>query len=53
LLESSFASVGVSVLTVLLCAAVGVPLAFLFERYTCRRWLARSHSSFFSVNPAF
>jgi iron(III) transport system permease protein len=33
-LESIFASVGVSVLTVLLCAAVGIPLAFLFERYT-------------------
>ena len=33
-LESIFASVGVSVLTVLFCAAVGVPLAFLFERYT-------------------
>ena len=33
-LESIVASVGVSVLTVLLCAAVGVPLAFLFERYT-------------------
>ena len=33
-LESIFASVGVSVLTVILCAAVGVPLAFLFERYT-------------------
>ncbi len=33
-LESILASVGVSVLTVLLCAAVGVPLAFLFERYT-------------------
>lgn len=33
-LESIFASVGISVLTVLLCAAVGVPLAFLFERYT-------------------
>ncbi len=32
-LESIFASVGVSVLTVLFCAAVGVPLAFLFERY--------------------
>ena len=32
-LESIFASVGVSSLTVLLCAAVGVPLAFLFERY--------------------
>ena len=33
-LESIFASVGVSVLTVLFCAAVGIPLAFLFERYT-------------------
>jgi iron(III) transport system permease protein len=33
-LESIFASVGVSVLTVLLCAGVGVSLAFLFERYT-------------------
>jgi iron(III) transport system permease protein len=33
-LESIFASVGISVLTVLFCAAVGVPLAFLFERYT-------------------
>src|SRR6266566_1442559 len=33
-LESIVASVGVSVLTVLLCAALGVPLAFLFERYT-------------------
>jgi iron(III) transport system permease protein len=33
-LESIFASVAVSVLTVLLCAAVGIPLAFLFERYT-------------------
>jgi iron(III) transport system permease protein len=32
--ESIFASVGVSILTVLFCAAVGVPLAFLFERYT-------------------
>jgi iron(III) transport system permease protein len=32
-LESAATSVGVSVLTVLLCAAVGVPLAFLFERY--------------------
>ncbi|MBC8032099.1 MAG: iron ABC transporter permease [Pyrinomonadaceae bacterium] len=32
-LESIFASVGVSILTVLFCAAVGVPLAFLFERY--------------------
>ena len=33
-LESILASVGVSVLTVLLCATVGIPLAFLFERYT-------------------
>jgi iron(III) transport system permease protein len=33
-LESIFASVGISVLTVLFCALVGVPLAFLFERYT-------------------
>jgi iron(III) transport system permease protein len=33
-LESIFASVGVSILTVLFCAAVGIPLAFLFERYT-------------------
>jgi iron(III) transport system permease protein len=33
-LESIFASVGVSVLTVLFCAVVGIPLAFLFERYS-------------------
>jgi iron(III) transport system permease protein len=33
-LESIFASVGVSVLTVLFCAGLGVSLAFLFERYT-------------------
>ncbi|MFN2492749.1 MAG: ABC transporter permease [Pyrinomonadaceae bacterium] len=33
-LESIFASVAMSVLTVLFCAAIGVPLAFLFERYT-------------------
>ncbi|HEV7799118.1 MAG TPA: iron ABC transporter permease [Pyrinomonadaceae bacterium] len=33
-LESIFASVGVSVLTVVFCAAIGVPLAFLFERYS-------------------
>jgi iron(III) transport system permease protein len=32
-LESIFASVGISVLTVLFCAGVGIPLAFLFERY--------------------
>ena len=34
ILESILASLGVSALTVLCCAAVGVPLAFLFERYT-------------------
>src|SRR5882672_2028060 len=33
-IESIFASVGVSVLTVLFCADIGIPLAFLFERYT-------------------
>lgn len=33
-IESIFASIAVSVLTVLFCAAVGIPLAFLFERYT-------------------
>src|SRR5258705_12775643 len=33
-LESILGGVGVSVLTVLLCAAVGIPLAFLFERYS-------------------
>jgi iron(III) transport system permease protein len=33
-LESIIASIGVSALTVLLCALIGVPLAFLFERYT-------------------
>jgi len=33
-LESILASVGVSVFTVLLCATVGIPLAFLFERYS-------------------
>ena len=32
-LESVFTSVGVSILTVLFCALVGIPLAFLFERY--------------------
>ena len=41
-LESIFASIGISVLTVLFCAGVGVPLAFLFERYTfpARRFFA-------------
>jgi iron(III) transport system permease protein len=33
-LESVFTSLGVSVLTVLFCALVGIPLAFLFERYS-------------------
>ncbi len=32
-LESILASLGVSILTVVFCAAVGVSLAFLFERY--------------------
>src|SRR5258708_14643995 len=32
-LESAATSVAVSVLTVLLCALAGIPLAFLFERY--------------------
>ncbi|HKO99227.1 MAG TPA: iron ABC transporter permease [Pyrinomonadaceae bacterium] len=32
-LEAIFSSVGISVLTVVLCALVGIPLAFLFERY--------------------
>jgi iron(III) transport system permease protein len=31
--ESAFTSLAISVLTVILCALVGVPLAFLFERY--------------------
>ncbi len=33
-LEAIFTSIGVSVATVSLCALIGVPLAFLFERYT-------------------
>lgn len=33
-IESAFTSIAVSVLTVALCAIVGVPLAFLFERYS-------------------
>src|SRR2546423_8967200 len=32
-LESIASSVGLSLMTVILCALVGVPLAFLFERY--------------------
>lgn len=31
--EAAAASVGLSIATVLLCALVGIPLAFLFERY--------------------
>jgi iron(III) transport system permease protein len=33
-LESAFTSIVVSLLTVAFCAVVGVPLAFLFERYS-------------------
>ena len=33
IIESIAASLGISILTVLCCAVVGVPLAFLFERY--------------------
>ena len=33
-IESAFTSIAVSVFTVLLCALVGLPLAFLFERYS-------------------
>ncbi|MGH9970915.1 MAG: ABC transporter permease [Pyrinomonadaceae bacterium] len=33
-LESVFTSLSVSILTVLFCALVGIPLAFLFERYS-------------------
>jgi len=33
-LEAIFTSIGVSTATVALCAAVGIPLAFLFERYS-------------------
>ena len=33
-LEAILSSIGISVLTVIFCALVGVPLAFLFERYT-------------------
>lgn len=33
-LESIFTSIGISVLSVLFCALVGIPLAFLFERYS-------------------
>jgi iron(III) transport system permease protein len=33
-LEAIFSSLGLSIGTVLLCAIVGVPLAFLFERFT-------------------
>src|SRR5947207_4803316 len=33
-LEAVFTSIGVSVATVILCALIGIPLAFLFERYS-------------------
>src|SRR6185295_3874213 len=33
-IESAFTSIAVSILTVLFCALAGVPLAFLFERYS-------------------
>src|SRR6266550_3935162 len=33
-LEAVFTSIGVSISTVIFCALVGVPLAFLFERYS-------------------
>jgi iron(III) transport system permease protein len=33
-IEATFTSIGVSLATVALCAVVGIPLAFLFERYT-------------------
>src|SRR6185295_16920871 len=33
-LEAIATSIGVSVTTVVLCAVVGIPLAFLFERYS-------------------
>ena len=32
-LESVLTSLGISILTVIFCALVGIPLAFLFERY--------------------
>ena len=34
IIESIVASLGISILTVICCALVGVPLAFLFERYS-------------------
>src|SRR5437899_5651781 len=33
IIESAWTSIAVSILTVVFCALVGVPLAFLFERY--------------------
>src|SRR3989454_3310616 len=33
IIESAWTSIALSILTVVLCALVGVPLAFLFERY--------------------
>jgi iron(III) transport system permease protein len=34
LIESALTSIAVSILTVIFCALIGVPLAFLFERYS-------------------
>jgi iron(III) transport system permease protein len=34
IIESAFTSIAVSILTVVFCALAGVPLAFLFERYS-------------------
>src|SRR5829696_7512162 len=33
-IEAIISSLGLSIATVILCALVGVPLAFMFERYT-------------------
>ncbi len=33
-LRAIFSSVAISILTVVFCAAIGIPLAFLFERFT-------------------
>ena len=33
-LKAIFSSVAISILTVVFCAAIGIPLAFLFERFT-------------------
>ena len=41
-LEAAVSSIGLSLFTVLLCALIGIPLAFLFERYSfpARRFFA-------------